>query len=131
MKNAFDNLVEGLVKDFGMTSFPEKSHEDEVYCFELENKSVIKIYQDNARWVYFLVEFGNLTALKSETLIEFLMLNKFSFRKPFLTLGVNSDKTMMLHTRVPLMEVDSVQMRSIFEDLIIIVNNLKIKFNIQ
>ncbi|MFC0138910.1 CesT family type III secretion system chaperone [Erwinia mallotivora] len=131
MKNAFDHLIDGLVKDYGMPSFPEKNHENEVYCFEFENQVIIKIYQDSARWVYFLAEFGTLIDLKTEVLNELLKLNKFSFRTPFFTVGMGTEGEAMLHTRAPLIEVDSVQMRSIFENLILIANNIKKKFNIH
>lgn len=129
MKNAFDYLIDGLVKDYGMSSFPEKNFADEVYCFEFENKSIIKIYQDAARWVYFLAEFNNLTNIKNETLKALLSLNQFSSRKPFLTIGLNSHGVVMLHTRVPLADVDSVQMRGIFEDIIVSVNKINEKLN--
>lgn len=131
MKNAFDRLIDGLVKDYGVAPFEEKNHDDEVYCFTFENNISIKVYQDDSRWVYFLAEFGSCPELKKETLAELLSLNLFSFRKPFLTLGIDDENTGVLHTRVPLIEVDNVEMRRIFENTVKTASGIKKQFNFQ
>ncbi|MCX8959503.1 CesT family type III secretion system chaperone [Erwinia psidii] len=129
MKNAFDRLIEGLINDYGVAPFNEKNHDDEVYCFTFENNIAIKVYQDNTRWVYFQAELGSCPDLKKETLLELLSLNQFSFRKPFLTLGIDDENIGVLHTRVPLVEVDNIEMRRIFENTISTASGIKKQFN--
>ncbi|EPM83034.1 CesT family type III secretion system chaperone [Pseudomonas syringae] len=118
MKNSFDRLIDGLAKDYGMPSFPEKKHEHEIYCFEFNTGVSIKIYQDKFRWVYFVAEIGQLHETNADALMSMLYLNSFSFRQPFFTLGLNSKKIGELHARTPLLEVDNVQMREVFEKLL-------------
>ncbi|AXF78585.1 CesT family type III secretion system chaperone [Erwinia tracheiphila] len=131
MKNAFDRLIDGLVQDYGVPPFSEKTHDDEVYCFTFENNISIKVYQDDTRWVYFLAELGTCPDLKKEALTELLSLNQFSVRKPFLTLGINEENIGVLHTRVPLIEVDNVEMRRIFENTVKTASSIKKQFNFQ
>lgn len=131
MKNAFDRLIDGLVTDYGMEPFHEKNHEDEVCCFTFENQVSIKLYQNNSRWVYFVAEVGKCPEFKKETLFELLSLNQFSFRKPFLTLGIDDENIAVLHSRVPLIEVDNVEMRQIFESIITTASGIRNKFNFQ
>ncbi|WLG82448.1 CesT family type III secretion system chaperone [Pseudomonas cucumis] len=125
MKNAFDLLIEGLVRDYSMSSLPNKQHEDEVYCFQFESGISIKVYQDKFRWIYFVAELGALKKVTSEILIDLLSLNGFSFRKPFFTLGLGKDGVGVLHARVPLIEVNNVEMRRVFEDLLSVGSNIK------
>ncbi|EKG29763.1 CesT family type III secretion system chaperone [Pseudomonas ficuserectae] len=129
MKNSFDRLIDGLAKDYGMPSFPEKKHEHEIYCFEFNTGVSIKIYQDKFRWVYFVAEIGQLHKTDADTLISILYLNSFSFRKPFFTLGLNSKKIGELHARTPLLEVDNVQMREVFENLLGVAAEIKKMFD--
>ncbi|KPW72028.1 MULTISPECIES: CesT family type III secretion system chaperone [Pseudomonas syringae group] len=131
MKNSFDRLIDGLVKDYGAPGFPEKKHEREIYCFEFENGVSIKIYQDEFRWVYFIANVGELGETNSDALMKMLYINSFSFRKPFLTLGLNNEKTGELHARIPLLEVDNVQMRRIFESMLSIANEIKKTFHFK
>ncbi|WP_261642548.1 CesT family type III secretion system chaperone [Erwinia mallotivora] len=131
MKNAFDRLIDGLVKDYGVAPFDEKNHDDEVYCFTFENNISMNVYQDDARWVYFVANLGSCSDLRKETLKELLSLNQFSFRKPFLTLGIDDENMVVLHTRVPLIEVDNVEMRRIFEETVKIASSIKKQFNFQ
>ncbi|AAO54047.1 MULTISPECIES: CesT family type III secretion system chaperone [Pseudomonas syringae group] len=118
MKNAFDLLVEGLAKDYNMPPLPDKKHIDEVYCFEFQSGMNVKVYQDEFRWVYFTADVGTFQDSSIDTLNYALQLNNFSLRKPFLTFGMTKEKNGVLHTRTPLIEVDNVQMRRIFEELI-------------
>ncbi|AVB12511.1 MULTISPECIES: CesT family type III secretion system chaperone [Pseudomonas syringae group] len=129
MKNSFDRLIDGLAKEYGMPSFPEKKHDYEIYCFEFEIGISIKIYQDKFRWVYFVAEIGQIVEANNDTLMSMLNLNSFSFRKPFFTLGLNGNKVGELHARIPLLEVDNVQMREIFENLLNISTEIKKSFN--
>lgn len=55
-----------------------------------------------------------------------LSLNKFSFRKLF-SLGITTSGVVVLHTRVPLADVDSIQMRNLFEDMIVSINKMNEK----
>ncbi|EPN00302.1 type III chaperone protein ShcF, partial [Pseudomonas syringae pv. actinidiae ICMP 19102] len=65
----FDRLIDGLAKDYGMPSFPEKKHEHEIYCFEFETGVSIKIYQDKFRWVYFVAEIGQLHETNADAMM--------------------------------------------------------------
>ncbi|MCX8958188.1 CesT family type III secretion system chaperone [Erwinia psidii] len=130
MKNSFDLLIDGLVKEYGIPAFPDKNHEDEIYCFEFGNGISIKIYQDNNRWVYFLAETGQAIELDEKIMTEMLFLNSFSFKKPFFSLGINSQKMTQLHTRVPLVEVNNIEMRGIFENILNVATEIRKKFNL-
>ncbi|RMP24051.1 CesT family type III secretion system chaperone [Pseudomonas coronafaciens] len=118
MKNSFDLLVEGLAKNYDMPNLPDKKHNNEVYCFKFHSGMEVKVYQDEFRWVYFIVEVGKFQDNNIDTLSQALQLNNFSLRKPFLTFGMTKEKSGVLHTRIPLSEVDNVEMRRIFEELI-------------
>ncbi|AVB18702.1 MULTISPECIES: CesT family type III secretion system chaperone [Pseudomonas syringae group] len=131
MKNSFDRLIDGLAKDYGMPSFSEKKHENEIYCFEFEIGVSIKIYQDEFRWVYFIAEIGQLVDRDVDTLMRLLYLNSFSFRRPFLTMGLNDAGVGELHTRTPLLEVDNVQMREVFESLRNVATEIKKTLNFK
>jgi hypothetical protein len=131
MKNSFDRLIDGLASEYGMPSFPEKKHEHEVYCFAFEVGVSINIYQNEFRWIYFVAEMGQLVEANADTLGRMLYFNSFSFKKPFLTLGLSSRDVGELHARVPLMEVDSVEMRKIFEDLLSAAVEIKKSFNFK
>ncbi|EPM91179.1 type III chaperone protein ShcF, partial [Pseudomonas syringae pv. actinidiae ICMP 18886] len=111
------------------TRLPEKKHEHEIYCFEFNTEISIKIYQDKFRWVYFVAEIGQLHKADADTLMSILYLNSFSFRKPFFTLGLNNQKVGELHARTPLLEVDNVQMREVFENLLGVAAEIKKMFD--
>lgn len=130
MKNSFDRLVEGLAKDYNMPNLPSKKHDNEVYCFEFQSGIEVKVYQDEFRWVYFAAEIGKFQHASSDMLNHALQLNNFSFRKPFLTFGMNSEKGGVLHTRIPLIEMNNVEMRKVFEELLEIAAGIRKKFNL-
>ncbi|EPN00306.1 type III chaperone protein ShcF [Pseudomonas syringae pv. actinidiae ICMP 19102] len=65
------------------------------------------------------LEIGQLHETNADAMMSMLYLNSFSFRKPFFTLGLNSKKIGELHARTPLLEVDNVQMREVFENLLV------------
>ncbi|KOP52560.1 type III chaperone protein ShcF [Pseudomonas coronafaciens pv. porri] len=130
MKNSFDRLVEGLAKDYSMPNLPDKKNDNEVYCFEFQSGIEIKVYQDESRWVSFVAEIGKFQSVSSDALSQALQLNNFSFRKPFITFGMNSEKGGVLHTRIPLIEMNNVEMRKVFEDLLEVAVGIRKKFNL-
>ncbi|PHN76862.1 type III chaperone protein ShcF [Pseudomonas syringae pv. cerasicola] len=127
MKNSFDRLIDGLAKDYGMPGFPEKKHENEVYCFEFKEVS-IKIYQDKFKWVYFLSDIGVIDNLDSNACQSLLRLNEFNLRTPFFTVGLNEKKDGIVHTRIPLLNLDNVEMRRVFEALLNLSGEVKKTF---
>ncbi|ARD13868.1 MULTISPECIES: CesT family type III secretion system chaperone [Pseudomonas] len=131
MKSSFDRLIDGLASEYGMPSFPEKKHEHEIYCFSFVVGVSIKIYQDEFRWVYFVAEIGQSVETNVDTMVRMLHFNSFSFKKPFLTLGLSRGDVGELHARVPLVEVDSVEMRKIFENLLGAAVEIKKSFNFK
>ncbi|AKT33551.1 CesT family type III secretion system chaperone [Pseudomonas syringae pv. actinidiae] len=131
MKNSFDRLIDGLASEYGMPSFPAKKHEHEIYCFAFEVGVSINIYQDELRWVYFVAEIGQVVETNADTLGRMLHFNSFSFKKTFFTLGLSGGDVGELHARVPLVEVDSVEMRKIFEDLLSAAVEIKKSFNFK
>lgn len=131
MKNSFDRLIDGLAQDYGIPSFPDKNHDDEIYCFAFDSGISIKIYQDQSRWVYFLAELGQVVEVNDEALRDMLYLNSFSFRKPFLTLGLNMNNGGELHARTPLVEVNNIEMREIFETILNAATEIKKKYNFK
>ncbi|WP_259638746.1 CesT family type III secretion system chaperone, partial [Pseudomonas savastanoi] len=117
----------GLAKDYGMPGFPEKKHENEVYCFEFKEVS-IKIYQDKFKWVYFLSDIGVIDNLDSNACQSLLRLNEFNLRTPFFTVGLNEKKDGIVHTRIPLLNLDNVEMRRVFEALLNLSGEVKKTF---
>ncbi|WP_407647035.1 type III chaperone protein ShcF [Erwinia tracheiphila] len=89
------------------------------------------MYQDEFRWVYFVAEIGQVVDTNADTLGRMLHFNSFSFKKPFLTLGLSRGDVGELHGRVPLVEVDSVEMRKIFENLLSVAVEIKKSFNFK
>ncbi|MCF5806430.1 MULTISPECIES: CesT family type III secretion system chaperone [Pseudomonas syringae group] len=131
MKNSFDLLVEGLAKDYNMPSLPDKKHNNEVYCFEFQNGMKVKVYQDEFRWVYFTAGLGRFHESNIDTFGHMLQLNNFSLKNPFLVFGMDQEKSGVLHTRMPLIEVDNVQMRRIFEELIDVASGIRKAFKLK
>ncbi|CAM3214989.1 type III chaperone protein ShcF [Pseudomonas floridensis] len=127
MKNSFDRLIDGLAKDYGMPGFQEKKHEHEVYCFEF-NEVSIKIYQDTFKWVYFLSDIGVIDNLDSHACQRLLRLNEFNLRMPFFTVGLSEKKGGVVHTRIPLLNLDSVEMRRVVEALLNLSGEVKKTF---
>ncbi|RMO83523.1 hypothetical protein ALQ33_200013 [Pseudomonas syringae pv. philadelphi] len=60
-----------------------------------------------------------------------LQLNNFSLKNPFLVFGMDQEKSGVLHTRMPLIEVDNVQMRRIFEELIDVASGIRKAFKLK
>ncbi|WP_236522078.1 type III chaperone protein ShcF, partial [Pseudomonas syringae] len=99
-----------------------------VYCFEFQSGIEIKVYQDEYRWVHFVADIGKLQEASNDTLSNALQLNNFSLRKPFLTFGMSEEKAGVLHTRIPLIEMNNVEMRKVFEDLLEVAGGIRKTF---
>ncbi|WP_024679137.1 CesT family type III secretion system chaperone [Pseudomonas syringae] len=131
MKNSFDLLVDGLAKDYNMPSLPSKKHDNEVYCFKFQSGLEVNIYQDDCRWVHFAATIGQLNDASNDTLSHALQLNNFSLGKPFFTFGMNGEKVGVLHTRIPLIEMNAVEMRKVFEDLLDVAGGIRATFKLN
>ncbi|WP_054086335.1 MULTISPECIES: CesT family type III secretion system chaperone [Pseudomonas syringae group] len=127
MKNAFDLLIDRLAKDYEMPELPVKQHENEVYCFQFKEVS-IKIYQDASKWVHFLSNIGVAGILDSHACQRLLRLNAFNLRTPFFTVGLDDKNGGVVHTRMPLLELDNVEMRRIVEALLTMSGEVKNTF---
>lgn len=127
----FDLFIDDLAREFGIPRLAIKQHKNEIYCFQFQNGISIKVYQDDSGWVYFLAEIGAMRAANKETLSSLLTLNGFSFRKPFLTLGLSDEGVGVLHARTPLMEMNNGEIRRVFEDLLSVASTIKKTFNFE
>ncbi|WP_243787596.1 CesT family type III secretion system chaperone [Pseudomonas amygdali] len=98
-----------------------------VHCFEFKEVS-IRIYQDKFKWVYFLSDIGVIDNLDSNACQSLLRLNEFNLRTPFFTVGLNEKKDGVVHTRIPLLNLDNVEMRRVFEALLNLSGEVKKTF---
>ena len=127
----FDLLIDDLAREFGMPRLPIKQHKNEIYCFQFQSRISIKVYQDDSGWVYFLAEIGAMRTANEDTLRSLLTLNGFSFRKPFLTLGLSDEGVGVLHARTPLVEMNNGEMRRVFEDLLSVASTIRKTFDFE
>ena len=130
MQTNFDRFVHSLIAHYNLPT-PEKQFDDEVYRFTVNDNMPVKLYGDRNNLVYFVSTLGNYQEKHDKLCSELLKLNNFSLKNPCLTLGLDTDNCLIIHTRLSIMDLKGPQGLMHFENFIDRCSAIKTHLNLE